>query len=858
MTHDAIRMVLVGALTMACLGPAERARAGDPAFTARPTMVRSEEGYRISFAVSAPIDVEVAVLDGQARVIRHLAAGRLGKNAPEPFKPDALSQEIAWDGKDDAGKPATMADRPVARVRLGLGVQFDRYVRKSDVPPFTGYTVAGLAVDADGNLYAAFTLGTRPPTHLAVFSPQGKYLRTLYPFPATFDPAGVADFKVIPDAEGRFNPLLQHRLAYAQAPGFVALNYMTMDMDKRGRLVMASGCDIHEHKENNWLLMLNRDGTVPRPRLAGPNLGCQRDVHLAFSPDGETVYFTSHDGAVSNVGADPGAVPKVFVGDTKGTGADNEHLNQPRGLAVDAKGNVYVSDFGNQRIQVFNPAGAYVSTLTLNAHPATLRVHPETGVIYVVAWSPSSKTFALQKYAGREGPLLAEIPLGKWSGADKALEKPDSAPLLALDARGKAPVLYLGSSSPWASFCLLRCEDQGQTFSDPAPLADLPPDRKNNRLALFAADPANDKLYLSELSAGPRLTGAKITSCMYSGADNKFSPFWLDKCYDRKLVRGRDGLFYRVKDQHLSRWDETGKPVLFAATGEFSEEVDSGDVFREGERDNLYVTPAGEIYWLYYRSRPGEQACVVVLGPDGKVRRRDLVSGLMAPRNLLLDRRGNLYLADNMKPAKAPFPEPVARVPGLDDIPPGAARPGSYRNVMLASYGSILKFGPEGGSARTLGKGQAAAVGETELSVYLGSPMMAVKGLKGLATGVSFVPPSKKASFIQVCNCYGATSAMDLYDRLFVPDAVQHKVRVLDTNFNEILSFGGYDNFDGPGGEKAAGRPAIPLELPLTVAATDQAVYVSSYPSRFLSEYSLVNNNIVRARLTYAAEARSE
>jgi hypothetical protein len=375
---------------------------------------------------------------------------------------------------------------------------------------------------------------------------------------------------------------------------------------------------------------------------------------------------------------------------------------------------------------------------------------------------------------------------------------------------------------------------------------------------MFAADPVNDKLYLSELIAGPRLTGAKISSCVYSGADNTFAPFWFSRQYDRKLVRGRDGLFYRVKNLQLSRWDETGKPVPFSATGELSEVVDSGEVFREGERDNLYVTPSGEIYWLYYKLRAGDQAFVAVLGPDGKVKRRDLISGLMAPRCLLRDSRGNLYLSDNMKPVQNPFPEPVSRVPGLDEIPPGAAKPGSFRNVLLASYGSILKFGPEGGSARQLGKGQTAAAGETELSVYLGSPMMAVKGLKGLATGVSFVPPSKKASFIQVCNCYGATSAIDLYDRLFVPDAVQHKVRVLDTHFNEILVFGAYDNFDGPGGEKAAPRPAIPLELPLDVATTDQAVYVSSYPSRFLSEYSLVNNNIVRARLTYAAEALSE
>jgi hypothetical protein len=47
----------------------------------------------------------VAVLAADGALVRHLAAGMLGPNAPAPFKKDSLAQEILWDGKDDLGVP---------------------------------------------------------------------------------------------------------------------------------------------------------------------------------------------------------------------------------------------------------------------------------------------------------------------------------------------------------------------------------------------------------------------------------------------------------------------------------------------------------------------------------------------------------------------------------------------------------------------------------------------------------------------------------------------------------------------------------------------------------------------------------
>jgi len=80
---------------------------GGPAFTGKPQATRSVAGkVDIAFAVSAPTDVAVAVLDAQGKIVRHLAAGMLGgaKPPPAPLK-SGLSQTIEWDMTDDTGKP---------------------------------------------------------------------------------------------------------------------------------------------------------------------------------------------------------------------------------------------------------------------------------------------------------------------------------------------------------------------------------------------------------------------------------------------------------------------------------------------------------------------------------------------------------------------------------------------------------------------------------------------------------------------------------------------------------------------------------------------------------------------------------
>jgi hypothetical protein len=92
---------------MAFLIAAVAAPAGQPtapAFAKRPTLTIAGGKTVVSFAADRETDVAVYVEDANGKIVRHLAAGVLGTNAPAPLTSGTLEQNIPWDGKDDFGR----------------------------------------------------------------------------------------------------------------------------------------------------------------------------------------------------------------------------------------------------------------------------------------------------------------------------------------------------------------------------------------------------------------------------------------------------------------------------------------------------------------------------------------------------------------------------------------------------------------------------------------------------------------------------------------------------------------------------------------------------------------------------------
>lgn len=149
--------------------------------------VRKERGkYVITFASRRRCDATVAILDKDGRIIRHLASGVLGKNAPYPFQQNALRQRIEWDGLRDDFRKAPLGCR--VRVSLGLRAEYRRSIAYDPYFLPEGKTQG----EPKGKLLIG--RGTGGQIHVVsevensvvgrVYDREGRYLRTFLPVPA--------------------------------------------------------------------------------------------------------------------------------------------------------------------------------------------------------------------------------------------------------------------------------------------------------------------------------------------------------------------------------------------------------------------------------------------------------------------------------------------------------------------------------------------------------------------------------------------------------------------------------------------------------------------------------------------------
>lgn len=842
-------------------------------FAAKPAVLADADGARIVFEVKAPTDVAVEIIDARGAIVRHLAAGLLSDPAtgsgqgdpPEPLV-KGLKQALVWDGRDDAGRkvPAlavhgseapgagTGAPPYRARVRLGLRATFDRFIRDPALgrpsrpiqPMLAAGEKNGLAVDSRGNIHVLLTYGTagiagRTENRLVVLSPEGRYLRTTVPFRANLPRAKLAGVDFVSDAPGRLFPRVYERVCTTVLPQFESLPPQTMTMTADDRLVMTSGWATELYGFGpRALLMINADGSIPRERFNGPILvnGIASGIaHVGISPDSRFAYVTGlcdqryyepdkytsllHQ-TVLRVELKVDAQPELFFGQLKTPGAGEKLLNDPRGLAVDGKGQVYVSDLRNNRVVVLAPDGAFTREIAVS-DPTVLAVHPRGDALYVFCVPPSGASALLKLDADGQQVWTHPVP-------GTARSRPMQYPSIALDARGERPLIYLGANYEYSRYRLLRIVDQGATCE----ASDLLPAASGFGDSVVSVTP-EDTLYVRQ-GAG----GTVVQSFLETGATGERRPWW-PRYYDRAIV-GRDGLAYtylidkpKKGDVRIARATTAREPLPFA-TGDTHSEPAVG-AFWAGRRSNLFVSPAGEMFYLEYLDQGGGKTRIRHYGGDGRLRGTP-VTGLLGAIGVKVDRKGNIYTADNLKPPGSYWPRE------LDTFVVRLDKRGQAEYA--ESYGAILKFGPSGGSIAPAAGSASAATRIMELCA--GERRFAVEGLVGCHVGISPLPPLR-TGFRSKCWCLGASFDLDAHDRLFVPDAARFSVQVLDSNLNAIMCFGGYDSIDAPQGKANAPGPEISFECPLTVNVSDAAVYV--YDAAPCARRTL------RIKLDYSAEA---
>jgi len=149
-------------------------------FARRPVVTRRGDRITITFESKGFCDCTVAIEDPAGKIVRYLASGVLGQNAPAPFAKNSKEQTLVWDGKDEQGRYVDHKDRLTIRVSLGLRPRFERTLywspkkRQSKKPPLIAAAPEGVYV-YDGGMST---------DHVTLYDHKGNYLRTVYPFPA--------------------------------------------------------------------------------------------------------------------------------------------------------------------------------------------------------------------------------------------------------------------------------------------------------------------------------------------------------------------------------------------------------------------------------------------------------------------------------------------------------------------------------------------------------------------------------------------------------------------------------------------------------------------------------------------------
>lgn len=854
-----IRLAAVGAGgALAALSLA--AESPMPTFAKAPTAARAADGtVTIVFAADKPTDCEVAVADGAGRVVRHLAAGALGgTNAPPAPLKRGLAQELVWDGKDDFGKPAPAGCQ--VRVRLGTSAKLGKMLLDERG---LAWSARAATVGPDGLLYVLEDHAQTKSTFLIqAYTRDGQYVRTVAPYPANLPPERLAGLPRVPLADGRWLPMIQNFAFRDLYPTSTGLRPQRLWITSKGWILMANPSTTHNAgtRVPQRVLVLDTAGGTPRPSYLGPATSFEPFTAglcwLALSPDEQWIYTSgqlrrgaSNDDlstpphhVVYRIGWDDQGQAKPFLGELNKPGADETHLNAPRGIDTDAEGRIYVCDYGNNRVAIFDKNGQWAGKIEIEA-PDQVVVDRKTGAVYVLTWKPPPNSagnpaaapwYPVSNVKYNPASVKVEHQLVKFPKPDAAasasLEIGRPYCTMSLDVSGRQPVLWLArvmAERTTGKRCVEKVTDRGDTFEGPIEVIKA---RSLPDVYQVAASPASDDVFVHAYSEGSILRVDGVTGeakvLPVRGADVAVGP------QGQLVVYNYVHYFKRLA--RLDQYDREGKPLAFPQTGSNSvPDIAANHWGHEGTGSRgLSVSPNGDL--VIIGSRENEEYSVRVLAPDGK--ERTVVRGVRGgDGSPVMDLAGNVYVACGPRPPGELVPGPLQGI---------AAVTNSYAGM----YGSVIKFGPEGGQIfypPADPKKEAWPPPDAEKLLKLALPRGAdayVKGAQWVRPGFTIIPAGP------FCACYTSRFAVDLYGRVFIPDVGLFSVQVVDAANNPLLRFGDYGNADSAGPGSTIPAPAIPFAWPYGVSVGKSGVYVSDF----------INRRVLRVDLVHAAEAFAE
>jgi hypothetical protein len=384
-------------------------------FAKKPAVTREGDTTTIAFETTGWPDVTIAIENPDGRIIRHLASGVLGPNAPEPFAKDARAQSVVWDGKNDQGEYVDDAGAMTVRVSLGLRPRFERTLFWSPHKRFGGMPL--LAAAPEG----VYVFDGKAVDFLRLFDHDGNYVRTVYPFPRNN----------LKDVQGLNWHDFPQGYRLPRKGGLYQVTLLTSGANwhtgNHGQARKANGGTAMAVRGQRIALVgvalarLATDGTTGGLPMQGPQTGHEiksvaGGIHVpvgpssvALSPDGRTLYATGYLWQTGSWRRVPGCLHvvykldyatgrkrEVFKGHPSKHGQDSDHFRVPTSVACDPQGRVYVADFINDRIQVYDATGKHLKTLA-TPKPAKVCVHQKTGEVWAFSYPVFGVPYNLYK-----------------------------------------------------------------------------------------------------------------------------------------------------------------------------------------------------------------------------------------------------------------------------------------------------------------------------------------------------------------------------------------------------------------------------------------------------------------------------
>lgn len=815
--------------------------------------------WTISFELSRMTDVEVAIVDAaNGNVVRHLAAGVLGKSPPAPFKGDSAAQQIVWDGKDDYGQAMTGASKFAVRIRAGMGAKLNQivggdpyafYSKEMGQGDHAAWRLTGMEAKSDGKVYVMGNADNYGPPAIRQYDAKGEYLRTVFPPPAGKPLDAVKGWGVNVREDGSYSPQYSDLSSPALS--------RTPICGTRGAIadLVPSGDPNSLSISFGYRLMkVNTDGTIPdkpvledrlvnepsiiadskknEPAVVGP-------MQVAPTPDGKSFYLSGVFGAASTgrnrTGASKtgfwrdGQIFKVDAATRKATvffalpedkvlGDFSERGPSPiadfkygtyaaiQGVAADAEGHVFACDRQNKRVLVLDGNGKILREIPVE-YPDAVAVSPKSKALYVTT------RFGHFHGAGK----LTLLKFNDWTKDTAPAATESLCPVHHFDQTTyMATAESNGEVLVWVAYAALPVrvyKDTGASLELVKDFYEAGPQRALD-LQHFIVDQKTEHVYVSD----------GFNNCFLLNDWTK--PQFKRLMVDEKTPLRALSLAIDPRNRFLYTHQDRRAVARFRMDGEFMVPAPP-----DGSKENAF-TPVVSNDWRIGLGM-GDRGIAVAF------------DGSLVTMNALgtgADYGGYLRF-HNAGPKKGPNDGLLFKV--FEKVRAAGVRFDLQGN---------LYAGKTDGKVENLPKGfeKDRSVLDSTGRIYKFAPT-------GSRDGGNLFPSAPEAPAKVYDVHFGAISpsfsrtpwfGVDGFGRIYYPSSLLPRVSVVDNEGNAILSLGTYGNRDSMGGLEGdlVPTPDIPLAYPHCVDATDDWIYVSD----------IVNIRLLRIEKTFMLSATAK